>query len=376
MAREEFSCRKKRRGREHSERERRNNWESRGRSANETPGRWWRRRCLTFESHQKSSPGTSSFAVSRLDEEVVLSASSIVIFFCFFPGTVNTNSAKIASWTRRGIEAEGGCCCQPWGRVSVCENELVLRHISFQTSRITFGVPRQCTCRSTFQWRSFSHRMEHFGQWFLPCKKFGSIWELIWKNRKFRWVHVVIVRIRGSVISFDMFDPPQLGSAWWIDRFVLLQIILRFRRSSIVETLTRLWPLRESRSRLFASVYRRNWNHSRTRLEYLSLLNSQTFFVVIVYKYRFIAQGFWGSLIILEHNLRISAIQTIAYFLLKRMFILDVTNFAIIGIISDQFTLRLTKSRLVLLIKSIQVSPRRSRWLSTLLIIRTFILPL
>ena len=37
------------------------------------------------------------------------------------------------------------------------------------------------------------------------------------------------------------------------------------------------------------------------------------------------------------------------------MFILDVTNFAIAGIISDQFTLRPTKSRLVLLIKSIQV---------------------
>ncbi|EZA56314.1 hypothetical protein X777_02933 [Ooceraea biroi] len=31
----------------------------------------------------------------------------------------NRNSVKIASRIRGRIEAEGGCCCQPWGRVSV-----------------------------------------------------------------------------------------------------------------------------------------------------------------------------------------------------------------------------------------------------------------
>lgn len=87
----ERSSRVEGKGKEGSTHRKREAKQPRGRSANETPGRWWRRRCLTSESHQKSSPGTSSSAVSRLDEEVVLSASPIVwssFFFGFFPRTV------------------------------------------------------------------------------------------------------------------------------------------------------------------------------------------------------------------------------------------------------------------------------------------------
>jgi len=71
----------------------------------------------------------------------------IVVFFISSLAQWNTNSAKIASWIRRGIEAEGGCCCQPWGRVSlgVCGNDPGLPYLSPSKCPVLHLVPHRHT---------------------------------------------------------------------------------------------------------------------------------------------------------------------------------------------------------------------------------------
>lgn len=97
-----------------------------GTSTNETAGRRWRRRCLTSKSHEKSSPATSSSAVSRLDEKFVLFTHVITLrgaiylfIISFFIWWIDQwKSVNIGLRIEGRILAEGGGCYQPWGRVS------------------------------------------------------------------------------------------------------------------------------------------------------------------------------------------------------------------------------------------------------------------
>lgn len=120
--------------------------------------------------------------------------------------------------------------------------------------------------------------MKHPGSTDFSLEKRLTRREPIWEDR---WVHAVAARTRGSMIPFDTFDRRRLGREFsMMDRSVHAAAADHIAVQQVVETPTRLWPLRESRSRLFASVYRQLESlrdHSRTQLERSSLLiNSQT----------------------------------------------------------------------------------------------------
>ncbi|TGZ50907.1 hypothetical protein DBV15_07299 [Temnothorax longispinosus] len=123
--------------------------------------------------------------------------------------------AKIASWIRGRIEAEGGCCCQPWGRVSlgVCGNDLVLVSISFQIVpyRI-WGEPRQRTIALLSNRDRFRTVWSTLVQRSPSQETFGSTGTNLGGPGSRVGFARVAARTRSSVIPFDTFDRWRLGT--------------------------------------------------------------------------------------------------------------------------------------------------------------------
>lgn len=145
----------------------------------------------------------------------------------------------------------------------------------YSVSRLGYRVD---VCdRSTFQWRSLSHRMEHPGRRSPSCETFRSMGTNL-KGPESR----SSANASSSVILFDTFDRRWLEGSWWIGRSALLTDHAAVPRVVDRRDRWRGFGLFESQGRDYSLVSIVNWNHcerpdySRTRLERSSLLNFQT----------------------------------------------------------------------------------------------------
>lgn len=132
-------------------------------------------------------------------------AYRVIVFFVSSLAQWNTNSAKIASWIRRGIEAEGGCCCQPWGRVSlgVCGNnppKCSVLYLGYRADVQLLYFPMEIILPYG------TLRLNGPG-----LEKCFDRRKPIRKDREIRWVRAIAARTLGSVIPFDTFDRWRLG---------------------------------------------------------------------------------------------------------------------------------------------------------------------
>lgn len=180
-----------------------------------------------------------------------------VFLIISFSAQWNTNLVKIASWIHEKIEEEGGCCCQPWGRVSfgLCGRTICFSRPTSSERPVSFRYIAWMSIILLSNRYGF-HTVSHLSQQLRLEKRQMGI--NLRKSGNLLDTHCE-ARTWGSMIFFarDLI-------AWWTIQLdgSLGPCCYRFfgRTLQIIDALTRLWPFRKPRSKLFV-----NWNHFETR---------------------------------------------------------------------------------------------------------------